>query len=126
MSVLLELRAGTQTAQGTLVSVNCGGKDKGTLLAIQNSDGTLNFHSAGAHMIGYSDTLWFGGDHFAPCHHLDGLRAIVRYKPSADKQLAGEWVELDLREDLPGASDEPSVPSDKASAAPAAPADSKN
>ncbi len=126
MSVLVELRAGTQTAQGTLVSVNCGGKDKGTLLAIQNSDGTLNFHSAGAHMIGYSDTLWFGGDHFTPCHHLDGLRAIVRYKPSADKQLAGEWVELDLREDLPGASNEPSAPSDKVSAAPAAPANSKN
>jgi hypothetical protein len=52
-------------------------------------------------MVGYSDTLWFGSDHFSLCHHLEGLRAVVRYKPSADKQSAGEWVELELREDLP-------------------------
>jgi hypothetical protein len=61
-------------------------------------------------MVGYSDTLWFGGDHFTLCHHLDGLRAVVRYKPSVDKPSAGEWVELELREDLPKAQDKSSAP----------------
>ncbi|HEY6944047.1 MAG TPA: hypothetical protein VI431_02825, partial [Candidatus Acidoferrum sp.] len=46
-------------------------------------------------------TLWYGRDHFSVCHHLEGLRAIVRYKESQDKDSAGDWVELELREDLP-------------------------
>jgi len=90
-SLPMDIVAGTQTLQGTLVSVTCGGKE-GTSLVLQNSDGTLTFRSSGTQMVGYSDTLWFGTDHFTLCHHLDGLRAIVHYKPSADKQLAGEWL----------------------------------
>jgi tetratricopeptide (TPR) repeat protein len=101
---------GTQTSQGTVLSVTCGGKE-GTAVVIQNADGTRTFSSAaGARMIGYSDTLWFGSDHFTVCHHLDGLRAVVRYKPSADKTSAGEWVELEFREDLPGAQEKNSAP----------------
>jgi tetratricopeptide (TPR) repeat protein len=101
---------GTHTSQGTLLSVTCAGKE-GTAVVIQNADGTRTFSSAaGARMIGYSDTLWFGSDHFTICHHLDGLRAVVRYKPSPDKQSAGEWVELELREDLPGAQEKNSTP----------------
>jgi hypothetical protein len=61
-------------------------------------------------MVGYSDTLWFGGDHFTLCHHLDGLRAVVRYKPSADKPSAGEWVELEFRQDLPAAQEKSATP----------------
>lgn len=34
-------------------------------------------------------------------HHLDGLRAIVRYRETLDKDSAGDWVELELRQDLP-------------------------
>jgi hypothetical protein len=117
-SLPMDIVAGTQTLQGTLVSVTCGGKE-GTSLVLQNSDGTLTFRSSGAQMVGYSDTLWFGTDHFTLCHHLDGLRAIVHYKPSADKQLAGEWVELELREDLPAAAAKPSAAPDKGNAAPA-------
>jgi tetratricopeptide (TPR) repeat protein len=101
---------GTQTSQGTLLSVTCVGKE-GTAVVIQNADGTRTFSSsAGAHMVGYSDTLWFGSDHFTLCHHIDGLRAVVRYKPSADKQSAGEWVELELREDLPGTQEKSGAP----------------
>ena len=105
----VEALNGTQSAQGTLVSVTCSGKE-GTALVLQTGNGSQIFHSAaGGHMIGYSDTLWFGGDHFNLCHHLDGVRAIVRYKPAADKQSAGDWLELELREDLPKPPQKPSV-----------------
>src|SRR3981189_2016357 len=84
---------------------------EGTAVVVQNADGTSTFSSfAGARMVGYSDTLWFGSDHFTLCHHLDGLRAVVRYKPGADKKAAGEWVELELREALPGEQEKPSPP----------------
>ena len=100
---------GTQTSRGTLLSVACAGKE-GTTVVIQNAEGTQTFNSTGVHMLGYSDTLWFGTDHFTLCHHLEGLRAIVHYKPSADKKSAGEWVELELREDLPGAQEKSTAP----------------
>jgi hypothetical protein len=101
---------GTQTSEGTVLSVTCASKE-GTTVIIQNPDGTRTFSSsAGGHIVGYSDTLWFGGDHFTLCHHLDGLRAVVRYKPSADKQSAGEWVELEFRQDLPAAQEKNSAP----------------
>jgi hypothetical protein len=94
-----------------LMSVTCAAKE-GTAVVIQGADGARTFNSsAGGRMVGYSDTLWFGGDHFTLCHHLGGLRAVVRYKPHADnKQSAGEWVELELREDLPKAQEKSSPP----------------
>jgi tetratricopeptide (TPR) repeat protein len=108
---LVDALNGTQTPQGMLLSVTCAAKE-GTAVVIQGADGTRTFNSsAGGRMVGYSDTLWFGGDHFTLCHHLDGLRAVVRYKPRADnKQSAGEWVELELREDLPKAQEKSSAP----------------
>jgi tetratricopeptide (TPR) repeat protein len=100
-TILVNAIAGTKTSEGTLVSVSCGGKE-GTAVVIQSTDGKQTFRSTvGSTTVGYSDTLWFGSDHFTLCHHLDGLRAIVRYKPGSDPQSAGEWVELEFREDLP-------------------------
>jgi tetratricopeptide (TPR) repeat protein len=98
------------TAQGTLTSIVCGGKEGGTSVVIQSPLGTQTFRSSGAHRIGFSDTLWFGTDHFTLCHHLEGLRAIVEYKPSTDKDLTGEWLGLELREDLPATSAKPADP----------------
>jgi tetratricopeptide (TPR) repeat protein len=103
--VVPEIFPGTQIARGTLLSVSCDGKEQSLSLTIQNSDGTLTFRGARSYLIGYSDTLWFGSEHFTPCHHVDGLRAVVRYKPGTEKQTSGEWVELELREDLPAAQD---------------------
>ena len=80
------------------------------LLTIQNTDGTHTFHGTSSYLIGFSETLWFGKDHFTPCHHLDGLRAVVRYKPGSEKQTRGEWVELELRENFPGAPDKYNAP----------------
>jgi tetratricopeptide (TPR) repeat protein len=110
-ALLTDALNGTQISQGTLASIGCTAKE-GTSLVIKNADGTQQSFagSGGAHIIGYSDTLWFGTDHFTLCHHLDGLRAIVRYKPTPDKKFAGEWVELELREDLPAAPQNSSTP----------------
>jgi hypothetical protein len=49
---------------------------------------------------GFSDTLWFGG-HFNRCYHVTGLRAVVRYKPAADKSAPDDVVSWGFRDDLP-------------------------
>jgi hypothetical protein len=108
--VVPEILPGTQTTQGVLVSLSCGGKKQGMLLTIQNTDGTHTFHGTSSYLIGFSETLWFGKDHFTPCHHLDGLRAVVRYKPGSPKQTSGEWLELELRENFPDAADKYNAP----------------
>ncbi|HEY6944414.1 MAG TPA: hypothetical protein VI431_04680, partial [Candidatus Acidoferrum sp.] len=101
VSLAEEVPEGTKAASGKLLSVTCGEKGEGTTVVIENESGKETFRSKGGHMVGYSDTLWYGRDHFSVCHHLEGLRAIVRYKESQDKDSAGDWVELELREDLP-------------------------
>ncbi len=50
-------------------------------------------------IIGFSDTLWWGEDHFSPCHHLTGHPAVLVYKPQGPK--GPELVELEVRDDLP-------------------------
>jgi hypothetical protein len=115
----------TLTSQGTLTSIVCGGKETGTSLVIQSPLGAQTFRSSGAHRIGFSDTLWFGTDHFTLCHHLEGLRAIVEYKPSTNKDLTGEWLGLELREDLHVMSAKPADPTAQ-HATPAAPAGPTN
>ncbi len=105
----------SKTAQGTVLSVACGEKGQTTVI-LRNADGTLTFRSGGGILVGYSDTIWYGRDHFSVCRHVDGMRAVLRYKASPDKELAGEWNELELRQDLP-------EPPDKKGAAPT---DAKN
>ena len=73
----------------------------GTTLVFEDANGKRTFRNKGGYIVGYSDTLWYGRDHFTVCHHLEGLRAIVRYKETQDKDSAGDWVELELRQDLP-------------------------
>jgi tetratricopeptide (TPR) repeat protein len=91
----------SKATEGTVLSTACGEKGQGTTVVVQNSDGTLTFRSGTSFLVGFSDTIWYGTDHFSVCHHLDGMRAIVKYKASANKDLAGEWVELELRRDFP-------------------------
>jgi Tfp pilus assembly protein PilF len=99
-----EIPDGVQTVQGILNSVSCAEKGRGTSLTIESNGATLTFRGTGEPSVGYSDTLWYGRDHFDVCHHAEGLRAIVRYKAGADTTFAGEWVELELRDDLQGLS----------------------
>jgi Tfp pilus assembly protein PilF len=94
------LNALPKTASGTVVSIDCAEKHK---LVLQTSDGLKTFVTSGASIpIGYSDTFWWAGDHFSPCHHIAGLRAVVRYKPNtANADSIGDWTLLELRQDLP-------------------------
>lgn len=101
VTIAEEVPADTKMASGILTSVTCGEKNPETTLVIEDANGKRTFRNKDVHLIGYSDTLWYGRDHFSVCHHLEGLRAIVRYKDTQDKDSAGDWVELELREDLP-------------------------
>jgi len=103
----------TQTMQGKVRSTACSDKDHSFTLVLDRGNQDLTFHSKAGFMSGFSDTIWYGEDHFTLCHHVEGLRAVVRYKSPADKSYAGDLAELELREDLP-ASREPKT--DKAPA----------
>ncbi|MFY9560508.1 MAG: DUF1570 domain-containing protein [Terriglobales bacterium] len=88
------------TAEGIVKSTSCD--DRSFTLTLEQAGQTLTFHSKAA-VIGFSDTLWFGRDHFTPCFHVTGLRAAVRYKPASDKSYTGDVVTLGFRDDLPPA-----------------------
>ncbi len=86
------------SAEGIVKSVACG--DHSMAMTLEQGGQTLTFHvqQAGG---GFSDTLWFGEDHFTPCYHTTGLRAVVQFKPAADKSYTGDVVFFGFRDDLP-------------------------
>ncbi|GAC1631249.1 MAG: hypothetical protein NVS9B14_02760 [Candidatus Acidiferrum sp.] len=89
-------------AEGTVVSTSCGHDTEGVTITIADKVGEKKtFHSTGGFSSGFSDTLWYGTDHFSMCHHLEGMRAIIRYKPSEDKNFTGSIANVELRQDLP-------------------------
>ena len=98
----------TQRAEGTLKDIVCGDKTKWTLSLDQNGQ-TLAFHQMGAFLWGYSDTIWYGRDHINLCHHMQGRRTIVYYKPAGDSSYAGDAVEIEVRDDLPPVQASPSA-----------------
>jgi hypothetical protein len=59
------------------------------------------FKSKGRQMIGYSDTLWYGSDHCSLCYRLEGMHAVIRYRPAVSKDYAGDWLSIELRDELP-------------------------
>ncbi len=87
-------------AEGTIQSTACGGKDQPWTMVIRSDGPSLTFHVKGRFEFGFSDTLWYGEDHFSTCRHLDGLRAIVRYHPVANANYIGDAVEVEVRDDL--------------------------
>jgi hypothetical protein len=50
---------------------------------------------------GFSDTIWYGEDHFILCHHLQGMRAVIRYKASPVPAYTGDVSEIEIRDELP-------------------------
>jgi hypothetical protein len=96
-------------AEGVVKSVTC--KDRAFAITLESGGKTLTLHTQGF-PVGFSDTLWVGRDHFTPCYHVDGLRAVARYKVSADKDkdkgtdtekdksYAGDLVSLGYRDSL--------------------------
>jgi tetratricopeptide (TPR) repeat protein len=91
----------TQTAEGSVKAVSCAEQEPGWAFVLNHDGQPLTFHRKGGFTSGYSDSLWFGGDHFSLCHHLEGLRAVVRYKKPADPTYAGDVAEIEIRDDLP-------------------------
>jgi Tfp pilus assembly protein PilF len=87
--------------RGTILSTTC---DKGLSVVLQPAgEGTepVKVSSAGPFESGFADTLWVGEDHYTPCHHLEGLPAVVAYKAASDgtKRL----LVLEIRDNLPTA-----------------------
>jgi tetratricopeptide (TPR) repeat protein len=91
---------GTQTVEGLVESVTCGDQDKWALV-LDHDGHLLTFHRKGNFAAGFSDTLWYGADHFTLCHHLEGLRAVVRYHAPSDATYGGDVAEIEIRDDLP-------------------------
>lgn len=93
---------GAQSLGGIVKSVACTGPDRDITLLLSENGRTLSFRGQKV-FWGFSDTIWYGFDHFNPCHHLEGMRAVVHFRPSADASYAGDLVDVDIRNDLPGA-----------------------
>lgn len=95
------IHLGSREVSGTVKSATCGDKDSGLTVVIDHDGQVLTFHTKGVFRGGFSDTLWYGEDHFSFCRHVSGLRTIIRYKPSAEGAYAGDLEELDFRDDFP-------------------------
>jgi tetratricopeptide (TPR) repeat protein len=93
----------SQSVTGTVQSVECSGGPENLKLVLAHDNQLLTFRRKGAMITGFSDTLWYGADHFNVCHHVEGKRAIVHYHPAADASYAGDLAEVEIRDDLPAA-----------------------
>ena len=49
--------------------------------------------------VGYSDTFWWGRDHFTPCFHVVGVRGVANFTPVSHKPYLGELRLISFRED---------------------------
>jgi len=98
--VVEEVPEQSQAAEGKLLSIACDEKNNSEV-TLQRGDDLLLFKSKGRQMVGHSDTLWYGSDHFRLCHHLEGMHAVIRYRPAVTKEYAGDWLSLELRDELP-------------------------
>ena len=101
-SKLMKYAEDTSTAEGMIEAVTCekpGSSRNLRLLLV--SDGKKQFFTAGKSFgVGWSDTVWFGSDHFDVCHRALGFPAVVRYKPSSDKSGENEMRWLEIRNPL--------------------------
>ncbi len=98
-----------QNLEGTVDSTHCGDtpKEPFTVTLAPGGAPAHTFVRKHGFTSGFSDTLWYGEDHFSVCHNLEGLRAVVYYRPSSDPQYTGELVSLELR-DAPAVAPRPS------------------
>lgn len=97
----LALPKDAEVARGTIVSSSC--EKSGLSLVLQpnaQNAPVLKLVATGPYESGFSDTLWFGEDHYTPCFHIAGLPAVVAYKAAGTG--ADRLLELEVRDDLPG------------------------
>jgi tetratricopeptide (TPR) repeat protein len=83
-----------KTAEGVVKSVTCHEHDFTVTLDVGGQLHTFHGKNVGT---GFSDTLWVG-DHFNRCFHVNGLRGVVHYKPTAD-----DLINVSFRDDLTAA-----------------------
>jgi Tfp pilus assembly protein PilF len=111
------LPADLKEVEGTVTSVICekeaqeptdhkkdekSGEQKQSKMTLQlrSKDQEMTFHiNPDGAQIGFSDILWYGADHFSLCHRVEGMRALVRYKPSSGSNYAGDFTNLEVRVD---------------------------
>ena len=96
-----QVAEGVATTEGELRSLNCGDQEHKLQFTINHENKPLTFQAAGGFMTGFSDTIWYGRDHFGLCHHLLGSHVVVRYKPPADSSYFGTLAGIEVREILP-------------------------
>jgi tetratricopeptide (TPR) repeat protein len=95
---LLSQSPDEKSARGTIESVTCSPNNSFMALKV---DGQVMKFKFGARMAaGLADTLWYGSDHFNPCHHLEDSLAVVRYKPLTG-DLTGELTSFAIRDRFP-------------------------
>jgi hypothetical protein len=96
-----------EVARGRLLDVSCSNPTpagqhtfKVTLMP-DNPVGAkpLTFATDKGIRIGFSDTLWWGEDHFSSCHHLAGHPGVLAYKPQGPN--GAELLDLEVRDELP-------------------------
>ena len=86
--------------RGTVVSSSCDKSSLSVTLQPSTPNATaLKLTTSGRYESGFSDTLWFGRDHFTPCYHLAGLPAVVAY--TSDGTGSDKLVALEIRDYLP-------------------------
>lgn len=104
----------TQKIEGIVKSTVCAADspEHKYTLTLNHEGKDVVFQPSKGFMVGYSDTLWYGRDHFSDCRHIEGMRAIVRYKPGTSNEV-NDLVGLELRVDVPTA--EKSVPQQQVS-----------
>lgn len=83
---------------GIVKQVTCNGSDFSITLDV---DGKSELFKSKGFPVGFSDTLWVGHDHFTPCFHVEGLRAMLRYHPTKDSTYAGDLLYVGFRDELP-------------------------
>jgi tetratricopeptide (TPR) repeat protein len=95
----LDVPTGADVVRGKLTEVSCdASREKITFLPDKPDATPLTLTTKGRFRIGFSDTLWWGEDHFS-CHHLAGHTAVALYKADATK--GPQVLELEIRDDLP-------------------------
>jgi hypothetical protein len=111
----MEYAKGTTSVEGIIQSTHCE-KSKPMELELQSGDKILKFHNGKSFGVGFSDTLWYGTDHFTACYHVEGMNAVVRYTPSTKPSEEEEMQWLEIRDELIPSSLPPAPPIAPASA----------
>jgi Tfp pilus assembly protein PilF len=97
--VPIPLKENQKRVEGVAKSVTCD--DKTVTLMLDHEGQTLTFRANSDHIsTGFSDTLWYGEDHYNFCRHGEGLRVVVQYLAPSDASYTGNAVVLAFRDDL--------------------------